>query len=355
LLIFDCCYAGNLAPSHDRRSYWPDRSFEFLAACGSGEETHMPSEKSFTRALIWSLKELAKARQRFTTLELQQKISNEAPNFPRNQFVPLLERDEPCDQRLVLAPLPSPTEGSNPEATVQDYSVAQATKNYLDLRFCYSKTLNEDEIRDLAFNLKNIIVEEKIGANRIAWIRLGHVGNVTRDVVDIWRSRTQKSPSRVALASPDSDVAAERADSHHLQPFPNQHQRHTSSASNSARTSISDFPMGSSEAGGASSFTTGSGFEIESAKQPAWDDNFGRSHQQLVSNRDINGQEGTARSPNEELSLIGNLRMIVRGTKGVANVAAQACYPTTMAATVAILSLCASSYYLFPRFSRRTS
>ena len=314
----------------------------------------MPSEKSFTRALIWSLKELAKARQRFTTLELQQKISNEAPNFPRNQFVPLLERDEPCDQRLVLAPLPSPAEGSNPEAPVQDYPVAQATKNYLDLRFCYSKTLKEDEIRDLAFNLKNIIVEEKIGANRVAWIRLGHVGNVTRDVVDIWRSRTQKSPSRVALTSPDSDMIAERADSHHLQPFPNQHQRHTSSASNSARTSISDFQMGSSEAGGASSFTTGSTFEIESAKQPAWDDNFDHSHQQLVSNRKIDGQEGTTPSPNEELSLMGNLRMIARGTKGVANVAAQACYPT-MAATVAILSLCAYSCYLFPRFSRRTS
>jgi len=50
----------------------------------------MPGEDSFTTALIWALKFLVEDRKRFTTLELQTKIMD-APNFPKNQFVPVGE------------------------------------------------------------------------------------------------------------------------------------------------------------------------------------------------------------------------------------------------------------------------
>lgn len=314
----------------------------------------MPGDKSFTRALIWSLKELAKARSRFTTLELQQKISNEAPNFPRQQFVPLLERAEPSDQRLVLAPLPSATEGSDPDVTLQDNSLAPRIKNYVDLRFCYSKTLNEDEIGALANNLKSIIVEEKIGANRIGWIRLGHVETVTRDVVNAFRHLAQNSSSRrMALTSPGLDMAVEIPQSHHLQPFA--HQRHPSSPSNSARTSVLDFQLGSSEAGPPSSFTTAGDLEMDFEKRPAWDDDLGDSHQQSGLNGGIDGQQGAVPSSKGELSLIENFKMIAHGTKGVVWVAAQVWHPT-MASTIAILSLCAaSSYYFSFHFTRRSN
>lgn len=314
----------------------------------------MPGDKSFTRALIWSLKELVKARSRFTTLELQQKISNEAPNFPRQQFVPLLERDEPSDQRLVLAPLPSATEGSDPDVTLQDNSLAPRMKNYVDLRFCYSKTLNEDEIGALAKNLKSIIVEEKIGANRIGWIRLGHVETVTRDVVNAFRHLAQNSPSRrMALTSPGLDMAVEIPQSHHLQP--SAHQRHPSSPSNSARTSVSDFQLGSSEAGPPSSFTTAGDLEMDFEKQPAWVNDLGDSHQRSGSNGGIDGQQGAVPSSKGELSLIENFKMIAHGTKGVVWVAAQVWHPT-MASTMVILSLCAaSSYYFSFHFTRRSN
>ncbi|KAF4624049.1 hypothetical protein G7Y89_g14124 [Cudoniella acicularis] len=105
LLIFDCCYAGNLT-LRDVQSSRPTRSFEYIAACGSTDETNFPGPESFTSAMIWALEDLVKSQKRFTTLELQNKIMNEAPSFPRKQSVLVMERDDPCDQRLVLAPLP---------------------------------------------------------------------------------------------------------------------------------------------------------------------------------------------------------------------------------------------------------
>lgn len=306
----------------------------------------MPGENSFTRALIWSLKELAKARSRFTTLELQQKISNEAPNFPRNQFVPLLERDEPSNERLVLAPLLSANEGSDPDVTLQDNLLAPRMKNYVDLRFCYSKTLNEDEIEALAKNLRSIIVEEKIGANRIGWIRLGHVETVTRDVVNAFRHLAQNSPSRrMASTSPGLDAAVEISQSHHLQPFA--HQRHASPPSNSARTSVSDFQSGSSETGPLSNFSVE--VEMDFEKRPAWGDQLGDAHQQSGTNGGIDGQQGAVPNSKGALSLIENFKMIAHGTKRVVWVAAQVWHPY-MASTIAILSLCSFLLFLLSSF-----
>ncbi len=185
-MIFDCCYAGNLVYHHlDRqRGYWPTRSFEFLAACKQDKLTHPPGPKSFTRALIWALEGLLEDRGKFTTHELQTEIGK-APGFPKDQHVQVLDRGDPCDQRLVLAPIPPHSSNVKSNGTNSDPPVHQP-KEFFDLRFWYLSSPNEEEVTDVAKILKKLIHEEKIHANRIAWIRFGDV-NRLRNIVNKWR------------------------------------------------------------------------------------------------------------------------------------------------------------------------
>jgi hypothetical protein len=55
LVIFDCCEAGSVG-GYKSRARRPN--FEYITACGEGDYTGIPGEKSFTSALIWSLNEL---------------------------------------------------------------------------------------------------------------------------------------------------------------------------------------------------------------------------------------------------------------------------------------------------------
>jgi hypothetical protein len=193
LLIFDCCYAGHLVPQ-EKRGYWAARSFEFLAACGSNVETNMPGPNSFTTALIWALTNLVTGRPnrpRFTTLELQTKIMNEAPFFPRDQYVPVYERDEPCDQRLVLAPLPTGSEANSPLSTPSHRTKSEVPQNYLDLRFWYSEPPDEDDIQNLADRLKRLMRDQTIRARRIGWRVLGNI-ELERNELELARPAVEK-------------------------------------------------------------------------------------------------------------------------------------------------------------------
>ncbi|KAH9219763.1 hypothetical protein DL95DRAFT_457032 [Leptodontidium sp. 2 PMI_412] len=191
LLIFDCCYAGNLL-TRNVRSYYQTRSYETLAACGRREVTNPPGEDSFTSALIWALKDLLKERKRFTITELQTRIMNGAPNFPKAQFVPLLERHDPCDQRLILAPLPSGLEAESPISTPSTQTL-DLRQNYLDLRFWFATRPNEEEIRNLAMRLRRDMMDKNIGAHSIGWLALKNVDlvrsekEVARNVAKHWR------------------------------------------------------------------------------------------------------------------------------------------------------------------------
>jgi hypothetical protein len=193
LLIFDCCYAGHLVPQ-EKRGYWAARSFEFLAACGSNVETNMPGPNSFTTALIWALTDLVTGRPnrpRFTTLELQTKIMNEAPFFPRDQYVPVYERDEPCDQRLVLAPLPTGSEANSPLSTPSHRTKSEIPQNYLDLRFWYSERPDEDDIENLADRLKRLMRDQTIRARRVGWRGFGNI-ELERNELELARPALEK-------------------------------------------------------------------------------------------------------------------------------------------------------------------
>lgn len=152
----------------DVRSYWPARGFECIAACGKGETTDWPGENSFTTALIWSLRTLVQKRTRFSTQELQTAIMNDAPNFPKKQYVPLIERNEPCDQRLVLAPIPK----GNEETPQAETPYLEHPKYHLDLRLWYPNRPEEEEISSLARRLRKLMIDDGIGASRIGWLCL---------------------------------------------------------------------------------------------------------------------------------------------------------------------------------------
>lgn len=169
-MIFDCCYAGNLLPC-DVHPHYPTRSFECIAACGRDKETTRPGENSFTAALIWSLKTLEKDRKSFTTQKLQTMIMK-APNFPPNQFVPLLQHDEPRDQRLVLAPLSTRPSAIFPKLAISTCPGNELPQNYLDLRFWYLNRPDEEEIENLASRFRKLIKDESISASRIGWLSL---------------------------------------------------------------------------------------------------------------------------------------------------------------------------------------
>lgn len=218
LLIFDCCYAGNLT-LRDVRSSRPTRSFEYIAACGSTDETSFPGPESFTSAMIWALTELWKSQKKFSTLELQTKIMNDAPCFPRKQSVLLMERDDPCDQRLVLLPLPSPTNGLS---TNSAHGLDDFPQNSVNLRFWYHTRPDRSEIENLANRMKRLMKDKNIDACCVDWLGLrSHAGkmHMNGDAAaphGFWMSNHSTSED---TSRPNSSEAQSPMD-HSIQPRP---------------------------------------------------------------------------------------------------------------------------------------
>jgi len=227
LLIFDCCYAGILDAHFDGRGHWATRSFELLAACKDDAKTHPPGPKSFTRALIWALTSLLKDREKFSTHELQMRIPH-AKGFPRDQVVRIIDRGDPSDHRLVLAPVPLRSNLAKSEPVPSRPPVTRP-KKFIDLRFWYTKCPDEDEVNALSSRMKQLLNNEHIKADRVGWVRLGNVDQV-RNVVEKWRRLPprQSTPTLPRLAIPPSPPQS------HLQIL------HTPPPSHSGNSSISD-------------------------------------------------------------------------------------------------------------------
>lgn len=105
-------------------------NFEFLGACQLNSVKARPSPTSFTKALVWALKDLINTNRSFTVPELQRKIT-EAPNFPNDQYPFYCERAIPrtlaaCSDNDFAAP---PTEG------------VSVNERYLDLRFYFTSDI----------------------------------------------------------------------------------------------------------------------------------------------------------------------------------------------------------------------
>jgi len=200
LLIFDCCYAGNLI-IRDGRSFNSSRNFECIAACGPNSTTAFPGPNSFTTALIWALKALWKDGKKFTTLQLQTMIMK-AEGF--DQLVPVGECNEPCDQRLILAPAPILSEPNFPIATTSTSTIDELPQNFVDLRFWYSNSPSEREVESLARRFMKLMRDQIIGAHRIEWRGLKNVDQVrseklVRPAAEKWLSLARLNPGRKVL------------------------------------------------------------------------------------------------------------------------------------------------------------
>ena len=209
LQIFDCCYAGTLGARGASQ-----QSFEYLAATGADDITASPGETSFTSALIWALKELAKDKSaRFTTVHLLEKIQ-QAPRFPDDQKPVLSKRREnPGNERIILHPLKlgSPISSLNPNGTVVRSTPQQ---DVVTLKFVFESRPSVEDIRNLGSDLNHVVRSHQLHVNRIMW---GGIQPRDNDMVfravshfkALWRDKSLK---RQQMGGP---VAAASTPQHH--------------------------------------------------------------------------------------------------------------------------------------------
>ncbi|CAM6001943.1 unnamed protein product [Sphagnum balticum] len=220
---------GELFFASAARGYWATRCFELLAACKHDQTTHPPGRKSFTRALIWALNSLLKNSEKFSTRELQTKISL-AKDFPKHQVVRIIDRGGPCNYQLILAAAPVRYDLANPEAMSPRPHVTRP-KKFIDLRFWYTKFPEEDEVKELSDRLKQLMHSEHIKAVRVGWLRLGDFDqDQVKNIVEKWRGlrRRRSTTTLTQLSIPHSPHQV------HLQPS------FTSTPSQSGNSSVSD-------------------------------------------------------------------------------------------------------------------
>jgi hypothetical protein len=165
LVIFDCCEAGSLCKSRS-----PFR-FEYLAACLPGAKTKPAGPKSFTRALIWSLKQLRNhERGWYPTSELRDKISK-APGFPKDQY-PLLGQRIFSPDYIVFAPSTGvlDTSALARREGLEDHKKQAIHREYLDLRFEFHERITDEVFVETGRALQSLIQEDRIQATRITFV-----------------------------------------------------------------------------------------------------------------------------------------------------------------------------------------
>ena len=211
LQIFDCCYAGSLGDRGD------SRAFEYLAACSAKDTTPRPGENSFTRALIWALKELtAGSGPRFTTSHLLRKIL-EAPDFPKAQKPEFRKRMGSNTRELImLKPLrrneESPPAALNPDASVENSEPRH--QDILTLKLVFGMRPDVDDIRKLGDGLNNVMRQHQFHVNRIMWGGLVPRRNdMVFHAVSQFKNNARRKSSRgngvlPCLPAPDKAAAA---------------------------------------------------------------------------------------------------------------------------------------------------
>lgn len=141
-----------------------------MGACNWSSITRIPGKDSFTSALIWALEDFAVAGVPFTTTQLQMKIGQEAPLFPRDQFPILTPRGDriASTRRLRLG-----INGNNATPKVNDMGEESTdVKEIIDLRVCFPKHPENSDIEALSNALKDLIETERITAQGIQWLGL---------------------------------------------------------------------------------------------------------------------------------------------------------------------------------------
>ena len=164
-IILDCCYAGDVTRGNG------NRKFECLAASSPGCTTLAPGPGSFTSALIWSLKEIKKRTDSFTTTELVHFLVKEAPDFPSQQRPVLHERStrSGADMRIVLRPLTSSETCGVLPLGAKTAKQTTESKCLLDLQFTLERYPDTDQVRRLAESINQMVHTNPLNVERVSW------------------------------------------------------------------------------------------------------------------------------------------------------------------------------------------
>jgi hypothetical protein len=158
----DACFAGNVSSTYHRDF---ESTYEYLGACHKDQPTSSPGVKSFTAALITSLKVLlgCSEDQSFTTADLLRTISEQRY---RKRNPPLLaSRVEKSDRRILLAPKLSTEQ--------KKYFDDAPVPIYLDLRIEIKQdALNQHQVEDLAKRVARAVRQSTVETRRVDWLRL---------------------------------------------------------------------------------------------------------------------------------------------------------------------------------------
>lgn len=163
LTIMDCCFASNIMKGVTDQT----RTYETLAATGHNLTTPKPGKRSYTRALIDSLKEELNRfemneRRPFDTFKLNQRIKQRQNWSHQPQ---LFHRNHCAKSRHIrLAPL----EKTAAPPTQQDLTCS-GTLN-LQLTFSKKSNLHGPEIAKLATKLAKAARKSDLGITALDWI-----------------------------------------------------------------------------------------------------------------------------------------------------------------------------------------
>ena len=162
LLIFDCCNAGRLCRPYRAlgRSY-----FEFLGACSENQTTEGPGDGSFTRALTWALKKLAKKEEAFSTSELRHVLMS-YEKFPKEQIPVLSDRRMP-GEHIVIA-----RKGLDFQYAPKKCERAKELQNreYIDVRFHFDHKIASHHFDATADALKSLVGSSGAYWSRVAFL-----------------------------------------------------------------------------------------------------------------------------------------------------------------------------------------
>lgn len=170
--IFDTCFASNLNKNTQRDD---PRTYELLTASGHDRMTVGPGPKSFTTALISSLKDLLEECKDspFTVRQLCEKI-NLHPARRKNQSH-VWSRFKRYDRNIALAPLKRTLDERK-----EDFNFGQ-TRALLFLRLPLTvERLSEQQINATARAFSKAVKQTKVPVKRIDWWRLRSSGRITR-------------------------------------------------------------------------------------------------------------------------------------------------------------------------------
>jgi hypothetical protein len=160
LTIMDSCFAGGVSSVVEKKY---GRTYEYLGASKANTTTQAPGPKSFTRALISSLKQLLRDRkgQAFTIHDLQIILSEQ--QYRRGNKGVLFPRSENNSRRIELRPIKR-------ETTYFDDSKIHA---YLNLRIELKQSeLSNEELDQLAKLVSRAVRDSEAQTRRVDLLSL---------------------------------------------------------------------------------------------------------------------------------------------------------------------------------------